>query len=101
MDATVDLIFNCYEKTWARVLDEAFIGTAVRQNRRAFAGRLVVINNVRDRREVERRAIDLRQAGVIDGFVFVEDELPRALEMAGSPGATWAASLGTRTGRTP
>ena len=81
--ADVDLVVNCFERTYREVLDGDLLTTIAEQNRFAFARRTVLVNNVDDRADAERRAKAAVDRGAIDHFVFVADELDGALRQAG------------------
>jgi hypothetical protein len=79
----VDLCVNCYERTYRRVLAPGFFPALAAEQRHAFARRSVIVNNVRDRADAERRAEALREDGEIGAWFFVEDHLEGALERTG------------------
>ena len=75
----VDFCVNCYERTYRRVLTSGFIDELAAAHRFEFARRTVIINNVEDRDDAEGRAEQLRQAGAVDAWLFVEDHIEQAL----------------------
>lgn len=79
----VDLCVNCYERTYREVLSAGFFPERAAEHGGRFARRTAVVNNVVDRHDAERRARDLRAAGELDAWFFVEDELDRALGVTG------------------
>lgn len=81
----VDLVVNCYERTYRDVLSPGFFGHLVADNQREFAGRVVVINNVDDPQDARKRAEALLADGEITEFVFVADRIDAALRVAGLP----------------
>lgn len=76
----VDLIFNCYEKTYARVLDKSFIKSIVNQNKISFENIFIVINNVKNKKIVQNIAEKLKKDWDIANFFRVEDYLPKVLQ---------------------
>jgi hypothetical protein len=81
--ADVDLVVNCFERTYREVLDGDLLNTIADANRFAFASRTVLINNVDDRADAQRRAQAAIDRGAIDRFAFVADHLDGALEATG------------------
>jgi hypothetical protein len=79
----VDLVVNCYERTYRRVLAEGFFDAIADQNRVEFAGRYAVINNVVDTADARAMAERLVASGEIDGFVFVHERIDAALRQTG------------------
>ncbi len=79
----VELQVNCHEGTYRRVLTGGFFGEIARQNRRAFARAVVLVNNVRDRGDAAARADRLRHSGEVDAVYWVEEERDAALALAG------------------
>ena len=77
----VDLVVNTYERTYRKVLGTGLLKEIEQENRFDFARRVVVINNVECRAEAERLAMRAVDLGWISAFVFVEDELDRALSL--------------------
>ncbi len=80
---SVDLVVNCYERTYREVLVPGFFAAKAADQRHAFAMRTALINNVADRSDAERRAQALVASGEIDRYVFVADHLDHALEVTG------------------
>jgi hypothetical protein len=83
MTAAVDLVVNCFERSYRQVLAAGFFGRIEADNARPFAQRTVVINNVEDRADAEALARARVAAGEIDRYAFVADELDRALGITG------------------
>jgi hypothetical protein len=79
----VDLCVNCYERTYRSVLTPGFIPALVADQGRSFARRTVIINNVDERAEAERRAQALKDAGELDAWFFVQDHLEHAFAVTG------------------
>jgi hypothetical protein len=79
----VDLCVNCYERTYRRVLTTGFFSTLAADHRRRFARRTVIVNNVDDRADAEKRARTLKEAGELDAWFFVEDQIGHALRETG------------------
>jgi hypothetical protein len=79
----VDLVVNCFERSYRKVLAPGFFPRVAADNARPFASRTVVINNVESREDAAAMA-DARIAdGEIDRYVFVADRLDVALERTG------------------
>lgn len=79
----VDLIFNTYELTYKKILTPNFINEVVHQNKYKFKNIFVVINNVKDRSQVENICKELISNNVINDYFFVEDYLDEVLERTG------------------
>ncbi|HEU4974715.1 MAG TPA: hypothetical protein VFT50_06460 [Baekduia sp.] len=79
----VDLVVNCFERSYRKVLAPGFFGAIEADNVRPFAMRTAVINNVDDRADADGRAQALVDAGEIDRYVFVADHLDDALARCG------------------
>lgn len=78
----VDLVVNCYERTYRDVLAPGRFPEVERQNDRRFERRVALVNNVADRADAERRGRALIEAGEIDELRFVEDHLDAGLAAA-------------------
>jgi hypothetical protein len=79
----VDLVVNCFERTYRDVLAAGFFERVVAQNRFRFARRVVLMNNVDDVRAATRLAQARLDAGEIDELHRVADRLPEALRRTG------------------
>jgi hypothetical protein len=77
---SVDLIINCYEGTQEKVLSKIFIHEVLNQNKYNFKNVFIVINNVRDKRSIAKKAGKLKKEGVINGYFFVEDYIDKVLK---------------------
>ena len=75
----VDLVVNCYEKTYEKVLTKAYWDSLVEQNRFAFANKVALINNVKNLPEVKRIADNLQASSGIDRYYVVDEQLSKAL----------------------
>src|SRR5579862_9436592 len=80
---SVDLVVNSYERTFRTVLAPGFFPDIVAQNRRSFARKIALINNVDNKQEAKDLADRPIVRGEIDAYYFVEDYLPQALNIAG------------------
>ncbi len=80
MSSPVDLVINCFERTYRDVLSPGFFPEIERQNGRRFARRIVLINNVDDRDRAGNLALELKSKGEIDSFYWVDEHLDAALE---------------------
>jgi hypothetical protein len=83
MSPPVDLVVNCFERSYRKVLAPGFFARIAADNARAFASRTVVINNVDDRADATALAQARVDAGEIDRYVFVADRRVRALAQCG------------------
>jgi hypothetical protein len=83
MTPEVDLVVNCYERTYRDLLVEGHFPARAAEQRHEFASRTVLINNVEDRDDARRRAEALVATGEIDRFYFVADRLAEALATTG------------------
>ncbi|HWH93275.1 MAG TPA: hypothetical protein VNT03_05390 [Baekduia sp.] len=83
MSPDVDLVVNCFERSYRKVLAPGFFGAIAADNARAFAQRTVVINNVEDRADAAALAQARVDAGELDRYVFVADRLDAALQRTG------------------
>ena len=79
----VDLIVNCFERTYREVLKPGFFDQIAADNARDFALKTALINNVEDRGHAQEKAEALVMAGEIDRFLFVSDEIDQALLVCG------------------
>jgi hypothetical protein len=79
----VDLCVNCYERTYRQVLSPGFMPRLASEHDHRFARRTVIVNNVLDRADAERRAELLRGQGELDACFFVEDRIETALARTG------------------
>ena len=79
----VELFVNCFERDYRQVLSEGFMRGKARSMRHEFARIVLTINNVEDRQNASRLAIQAVERGEVSAFLFVADELPRALECCG------------------
>jgi hypothetical protein len=79
----VDLVINTFERTYRDVLRPGTFAEVEAQNCVPFALRTALINNVLDQDDARARAEALVRAGEIDRFAFVDDLLPRALDIVG------------------
>jgi hypothetical protein len=83
MTAEIDLVTNVYERSYRDVLQPGWFPAIEDQNRRRFARRTALINNVEDRADAIHRAEGLVEQGELDGYALVDDLLPRALDATG------------------
>lgn len=83
---TVDLIVNCYERTYREVLAPNFFSSLCEQNDYAFDGCIALINNVDDLPAARQLAEQRIRAGEISSYYIVSDLLPNALRATGMTG---------------
>jgi len=74
----VDVVVNCFERTYQSVLAPGFFEGITSDNAVRFESRTVVINNVDDRSAATVLARERLAAGEIDRWVFVEDYVDAA-----------------------
>ena len=79
----VDIVVNCYERTWRKTLSKGNILNIINQNNFTFSNRIVLINNVSEKSVVRELAEIRRSEGEIDSFYFVDEEIERAMDMLG------------------
>jgi hypothetical protein len=82
-DPAIDLVVNCYERTYRDVLAPGVFARIEADNGWRFAMRTALVNNVEDRADAQARADALVAAGEIDRVVFVADRLDAALARTG------------------
>lgn len=75
----VDLVFNIYELTYVKVLNQEYINQIIEQNLFNFENVFVVINNVKNKIYVEEICQNLIKNKTIDDYFFVEEYLDKAL----------------------
>ena len=81
----VDLVVNCFERTYRDVLAPGTFARIEADNRRRFAMRTALVNNVADRHDARARARVLLDSGELDRVVFVSDRIDAALARTGVP----------------
>ena len=81
--SAVELIVNCYERTYRQVLTPGFFARISERNRRPFARRVAVISNVEDRSRAAGRAAELRATGELDDVLWVDQHRDDALARTG------------------
>jgi hypothetical protein len=79
----VDLVVNCFERSYRAVLSAGFFDRVAADNRRRFACRTALVNNVDDPVDAAARGEALVAAGEIDRVVFVGDRIEHALAVTG------------------
>jgi hypothetical protein len=83
MTAEVDLVVNCWERSYCDVLQPGVLAEIAESNRYPFARRVVLVNNVEDRPRVDALARSLVERGEIDAYHHVADRLDHALAITG------------------
>lgn len=83
MPPDVELLVNTFERTYRRVLAPGFFDEIEQQNQFRFARRVALIANVDDRGAAAALARQRVEAGEIDAVAWVDEQLPRALELTG------------------
>jgi len=83
MEPPVDLVVNCFERTYRSVLGPGFFARLQADHVRPFARRAALVNNVADRADAEERARERIAAGELDAVFFVADHLDEALARTG------------------
>ena len=79
----VDFVTNVFERTYRKVLQPGEIARRVAGHQFAFARRVVLINNVKDRAAVEKLLGPLIESGEITEYYFVSALLESALKKVG------------------
>lgn len=79
----VDLVVNCFERTYRSVLGSGFFDAVEHDNRFRFARRVALINNIADPARARRLAEQRLNAGELDEVHWVADRLPVALRQTG------------------
>lgn len=79
----VDLVINCYERTYRDVLQAGFLGERIAQQEYDFAEVTVLVNNVTDSRDARERADRLVASGVATRVELVAEHFSRALTATG------------------
>lgn len=80
MAEAIDLVVNCYERTYRDVLRPGFFPRIEQQNLHEL-NKIAIINNVDDRPAVQRQADKLVSSGELDAYYFVSDHIKSALEL--------------------
>lgn len=70
---TISFFTNCYEGDWERVLKENRLETMIERCKTNFFEKVLIINNVKDRNEVEQYAKAAVDKKIIDAYYFAED----------------------------
>lgn len=82
MSKGVDLVVNCFERTYREVLQPGFFANIVEQNQYPL-DTIAIINNVDDRADAEQRARALINSGELSAYYFVSDYIDEALKKTG------------------
>jgi len=83
MQASVDLVVTCFERTYRKVLAPGFFDDVSKQSRFQFQRRIAVINNVDSRKDAHDLAQGLCNRGELDEFYFVDEQIASAYVQAG------------------
>lgn len=81
--APVDLVVNCFERTFRAVLSPGWFDRVEADNRRRCAVRTALVNNVEDPAAVQALAAERIADGGLDRVVFVADHRAAALARTG------------------
>lgn len=79
----VDLLVNCWEGTYRELLAPGRLAGIAEQNRFRFARRTLLVNNVTDRADAERRAAERVRDGELDAVFHVAEHLDTAFAATG------------------
>lgn len=79
----VDLVVNCFERTYRTVLGSGYFAARQADHVRPFARRIALVNNVGDRANAEQLADERIAAGGLDAVFFVADHVDAALAQTG------------------
>jgi hypothetical protein len=77
---TITFATSCWERDWDILLKTKFLKHKIERNQYAFAKRMLIINNVRNRAKVEKYARRAVKSGVLTDYFFAEDYINEALE---------------------
>jgi hypothetical protein len=77
----VDLVINCYEKTYLEIMLPSYWECIVSQNKFNFSKKILLINNVKDLGDAVKMADKLIESGSISKYYIVADYLPIALKV--------------------
>ena len=80
---SVDLVVNCFERTYRQVLKPGYFPNIESMLCRRFTRTVALINNVTDREAAKRSAEALVECGDITEYYFVSELLDEALELVG------------------
>ncbi len=81
--APVDLVVNCFERTFRDVLSAGWFAGIERDNRLRFTMRTALVNNVESRAAAQALAGERIAGGELDRVVFVDDHRGAALARTG------------------
>ncbi len=70
---SVTFATSCWEKDWKKLLNTSFLEDKIKRNQFDFEKKILVINNVTRRSEVEERAKEAVDRGILTDYFFVED----------------------------
>lgn len=73
-------ITNCWERDYDILLKTNFLKNKIERNQHDFTKKILIINNVKDRKKVEKSSKEMVDNGVITDYFFVEDYINQALE---------------------
>lgn len=79
----VDLVLNCFERTYRKLLAPGYIRNIVEQNRFPFRHVTVLLNNIADPAAAEALVQELLRTGEITQWFSVADHLDTALQRTG------------------
>jgi len=79
----VDLVINCFERTYRKVLSAGFIQRIVEENCFPFRNITLLLNNIDTPEKAREMAEDLLASQEITQFFFVADHLDHALKVTG------------------
>jgi hypothetical protein len=71
---------SCWERDWDILLKTKFLQHKIQRNSYGFDKKMLVINNVKDRVEVEKYARRAVEDGIITDYYFVDDYIEEALK---------------------
>jgi len=71
---------KCWENDWEIILKDGFLDEMISRNNFDFDSKILVINNVQNRKLVEAAAEDKKTQGIINDYFFVEDYAEQVLK---------------------
>ncbi|MDZ7798471.1 MAG: hypothetical protein U5L76_02520 [Patescibacteria group bacterium] len=71
--SSVTFSTKCWENDWSVILEAGFLDKMIKRNNYNFDEKILVINNIKNKKKVEEAALKQKRNGVIDRYFFVEE----------------------------